>query len=288
MPAAKLETWANRIRNKGRVESATYDAAVKRIETAVGGEAETARLLDDIVVLHVESVGNRRQVAQRAIEYLALPGTDADAEPESAADEIDPDWLGHLSGYAEKANSGKVRELWGRVLAGEIRRPGSFSLMTLRLLAELDQQMAAWFQQETKFRVTKQFILRPKVMSSEQVARLTFLEQVGLLHHVAPGGLAHSLDPDPDGYAVIIEGDLCLRVRIDRKTQIEVIPITRIGQEIARILPPVDSMAVLKGVGEALRDKVKSMNIHRILSREKDSLRVSDPIEVLKSSVEGE
>ena len=96
VPAAKLETWAKRIRNKGRVESATYDAAVARIETAVGSEAETAQLLDEVVASHVESVANRRHVAHRAIEYLALPGPDTASEPESAAEEIDPDWLGHL------------------------------------------------------------------------------------------------------------------------------------------------------------------------------------------------
>ena len=252
VPAAKLETWANRIRNKGRVESATYEATVERIESAVGGEAEAARLLDDVVASHMELVANRHRVARRAIKLLALPSPAAEPEPESAADEVDRDWLAHLAGYAENANSDKVRDLWGRVLAGEIRRPGSFSLMTLRVLAELDQRMAAWFEEATRFRFKNEFILRPKSMTNEQIIRMTFLEEAGLLQHVAPvGGLAHPLLPGADGYALAIEGDLCLRVRTDGKTSLDVIPITRVGQEIATIFSPVGASAVLERVAAA-------------------------------------
>lgn len=58
--------------------------------------------------------------------------------------------------------------------------------------------------------------------------------------------------------------------------------ITRIGQEIARILPPVDPMAVLRRLGDAVRNEVKSMDIRRVVSIEQGEARVSDPIEVLK------
>ena len=92
------------------------------------------------------------------------------------------------------------------------------------------------------FPFKNEFILRPKSMTNEQIIRLTFLEEAGLLQHVAPvGGLAHPLLPGADEYALAIEGDLCLRVRTDGKTSLDVIPITRIGQEIATILPPVDA-----------------------------------------------
>ena len=283
VPGAKMEAWANRIRNQGRLESATYDAAVERIGATIDSETDVARLVDEVVASRIQAIANKKHVVKRAVELLALPSSDTQTAPESDAAEVDPDWLNYFDGYAEKATSENVRDLWARVLAGEIRSPGSFCRATLRLLAELDQQMASWFQQETEFRVQDKFILRPENLSSEQLHRLNFLEQVGLIQHMHPdSGMGHTFDPGSGKELVTVEGDLCLRMQTKHPVTVGAILITRIGQEIARILPPVDPMAVLKRLGEAMRDEVESMDIRRVLSEVQGSARVSDPIEVLK------
>ena len=82
---------------------------------------------------------------------------------------FNPDWLDFFGDYAEKANAEAVRDLWGRVLAGEIRRPGTFSLYTLRILAELDQQVARWFEEEAQFRWGKK--RRPAAGRHEYIGR---------------------------------------------------------------------------------------------------------------------
>ena len=111
VPAAKMETWASRIRNEGRLDSATYDVAVQRIRGVVGNDADAARLVDEVVASRIESIANRKHVATRALEHLALPGPDGKAERELAAEEVDPDWLSHFGGYAETARSENVRDL---------------------------------------------------------------------------------------------------------------------------------------------------------------------------------
>ena len=283
VPAAKMEVWANRIRNQGRLESATYDAAVERIGATIDSEIHAARLVDEVVASRIQAIANKKHVVNRAVELLALRSSDTQTEPESDAAEVDPDWLNYFDGYAEKATSENVRDLWARVLAGEIRSPGSFSRATLRLLADLDQQMASWFEHETEFRVQGEFILRRKNLTTEQVNRLTYLEQVGLIQHTHPGsGMARTFDGDPIKYVAAVEGDLCLRIKTNRSVKVEIIPLTRIGREIAKILPPVDRMAVLKRLGEAVGHEVESMDICRVLSIEQGGARVSDPIEVLE------
>ena len=283
VPGAKMEAWANRIRNQGRLESATYDAAVERIGATIDSETDAARLVDEVVASRIQAIANKKHVVKRAVELLALPSSDTQTAPESDAAEVDPDWLNYFDGYAEKATSENVRDLWARVLDGEIRSPGSFCRATLRLLAELDQQMASWFQLETEFRVEGEYILRPENLTSEQIYRLIFLEQVGLLQHVDPSSrMTRMFEPDSSKVAAAFEGDLCLRMQTDRPLKVKTILITRIGQEIAKILPPVDRMAVLKRLGEAVRNEVESMDIRRVLSIGQGSARVSDPIEVLK------
>ena len=283
VPASKMESYASRIRARSRLETAVFDAAVERLAGTVDSHADAARLIDELVASQMHLLANKRDVAQRAADYLALPGPERKSDPESDAADVDPDWLNYFGAYAEKASSEKVRDLWARVLAGEVRHPGSFSLTTLRLLAELDQQMASWFQEEAEFRIMGKYILHPEDFRGKRLDRMVFLEQVGLVHHVSPiGGLVHTFDPGSQGFALVLEGDLCLRIHLDKAVKLGVIPITRVGKEIATILPSVDPRSVFTRLAKALHGDAKSIDICRILEEHQDHVRVSDPIEILK------
>ena len=145
--------------------------------------------------------------------------------------------------------------------------------------------MVSWFEHETELRIQGEFVLRPESPTSEQVNRLTFLEEVGLIQRSRPGsGMARTFDPGANHEAAAFEGGLCLRMRLERPVKVSVIPLTRIGQEIASILPPVDPMAVRKRLGAALHNDVVSMDICRVLSEMQGGVRISHPIEVLKSA----
>ena len=283
VPTSKLESYASRIRSRSRLEATAFDAAAEKLAGAIDSHADAIRLIDELLTSQIHLLVNKKNVAKRAVDYLAASSFRPESEPKSDPTEVDPDWLNHFGGYAEKASSEKVRDLWARVLAGEVRHPGSFSLTTLRLLAELDQQMASWFQEEIEFRIMGNYILRPHDYSGGRLERLVFLEEVGLLHHVAPtGGIVHTFKPGPDGYVGVFEGDMCLRIHIDREVKVSVIPITRVGREIATILPPVDPRSIFRRLASALSGEVKSMDICRILAEHQDHVRVSGPIEILK------
>ena len=283
VPTSKMESYASRIRSRSRLEASVFDAAAEKLAGTTDSDADAARLIDEILVSQMHLLVNKTDVAKRAVNYLVAPSFSPESESKSDATEVDPDWLNHFGGYAEMASSEKVRDLWARVLAGEVRHPGSFSLTTLRLLAELDQQMASWFQEEIEFRIMGKYILHPNDYSGGQLDRLVFLEEVGLLHHVAPsGGIVHTFKPGPDGYVGVFEGDMCLRMHIDREVKLNVILITRVGREIATILPPVDPRSIFRRLASALSGEVKSMDICRILAKHQDHVRVSDPIEILK------
>lgn len=281
VPALKMESYASRIRARSRLEETALDAAAERLAGTIGSSADAARLVDGLVASQMRLLANKSKVAQRAVEYLVSPGPEGKSDPEPDAADVEPDWLNHFAGHAEKADSAKVRDLWARVLAGEVRRPGSFSLTTLRLLAELDQRMASWFQEEVEFRFMGRYVLPPDRFNE----RMDFLEQVGLIHHVAPiGGLVHTIDPGSQGFATVFEGDLCLRIHLDKALKFNVVPITRAGLEIASILPPVDPRAVFVRLAKAFHDDAKSIDICRIIERHQDGVCLSVPIEVLKSA----
>src|SRR6266404_4841979 len=64
-------------------------------------------------------------------------------EPE--APPISEDWLNAFESEAAQMSSEQMQRLFGEILAGEIRRPASYSIKTIKLMAQLDNRAAALF-----------------------------------------------------------------------------------------------------------------------------------------------
>ena len=58
---------------------------------------------------------------------------------------VDPDWFFSFIQMAEEIHSLPMQELWGKILAVEVAKAGSFSLRTLRTLKQLTQKDAQMF-----------------------------------------------------------------------------------------------------------------------------------------------
>ena len=56
---------------------------------------------------------------------------------EQTSDNLDPDWFFAFSTLAEEIYSAPMQELWGKIFAVEVSRPGSFSLRSLQTLKSL-------------------------------------------------------------------------------------------------------------------------------------------------------
>lgn len=61
-------------------------------------------------------------------------------------DQIDPDWFYSFIDLAENIFSSTMQEIWGKIFAVEISKPGTFSLRTLQTLKQLTQRDAKIFQ----------------------------------------------------------------------------------------------------------------------------------------------
>lgn len=59
---------------------------------------------------------------------------------------INEDWLNNFEKEASQKSTEEMQLLFGRILAGEIQRPSSFSIKTVKLLGELDSGAATLFR----------------------------------------------------------------------------------------------------------------------------------------------
>ncbi len=91
----------------------------------------------------------RKQIAearkQQNIENIMALALDYCSESAATGD-VDPDWFNRFILLAEDISSPAMQELWGKILAGEITRPGTFSYKSLNTLKEMTNKEAIAFQ----------------------------------------------------------------------------------------------------------------------------------------------
>ncbi len=84
--------------------------------------------------------------------YEALGGAVAEAAVELRNETSFPeerpnqDWVARYIESASQVTDQTMQELWGRILAGEIRKPGTFSLRTLHVVSNISQVEAKLFE----------------------------------------------------------------------------------------------------------------------------------------------
>ena len=264
IPTAKLEKRA---------------AQIRRADPSIVPAEETA--IDQYRSEQVaRQVANKRHVVEVAIENLKdAPGNGSD----DGEGRLNDDWLNYFEEYAEKASTENMRGLWGSVLAGEIRKPRSFSLTTLRFMSELDQTIAAKFEAAVRDRITGGFILKPEPseMSGPKLLDLMFLEEIGLLQGI-DSKLTRELPPNDRGEVYWWEGDYILTAKPISDVRFTMIKISRIGCEVAEILKPPDPVEVLQRIGEKIYPQVSAMRISVKLSEDSGDI-VLQEVKILKS-----
>lgn len=90
---------------------------------------------------------NLDSVSEVAAEEIRRNVAEETSQPENDAPPISEDWLNEFEKEASQKSTEEMQQLFGRILAGEIQRPSSFSIRTLKLVGELDSRAARRFQQ---------------------------------------------------------------------------------------------------------------------------------------------
>lgn len=71
--------------------------------------------------------------------------------PTVSKDPVDPDWMTRFFNSVQDVGNLEMQELWSKLLAGEVRRPSSYSLRTLDILSKLSSEEAKLFAEICKY-----------------------------------------------------------------------------------------------------------------------------------------
>lgn len=195
---------------------------------------------------------NIEAVCANAAEELQKETTVPDGKPE-------PEWISRFFDISSGITSEELQYLWGRILAGEIKCPGSFSLRTLDVLRNLSRKEAENFVKLGNYILRsgeKVFYIDPNAYIFTKDGGLTFLDilalkDAGLIFETE---LEFSFKPLGAGQmSNFIYGSLILLIERDKDTQklrSGIGLLTRVGIELLQLLTMQPDMEYVHFVGK--------------------------------------
>lgn len=173
------------------------------------------------------------KVCQRAGEILGQETSD----PHSSIDNpFEDDWLNTFENEACQKSSKEMRERFARVLAGEIKRPDTFSIRAVRLLGEIDSETASIFRTfctgclSFDAPVGSGSINESIFPSFNAGTMETFLEKYGISIQNLEGLKEYSLLPANPGFNLNYMGGLAKDIR---KGFVRTLPISSLNEKSA-------------------------------------------------------
>lgn len=181
---------------------------------------------------------------------------------------VDSDWIARFFSYAEDVSNEEMQRLWGRLLSGEVSRPGSFSMRALELTKSLSSEEASIFHLLCKYslgsdcvfsmdepllnfkRKSTEFAIGSKEDEWEDFyvdagitrPQFTLLEEIGLLSSTWGTTRTWKSGPDPAATVLVwMKGDQCIGIRNEAPTEdgwsftVPTIELTHIARQLISV-----------------------------------------------------
>ncbi|WP_164078397.1 TIGR03899 family protein [Alteromonas facilis] len=144
MKTSKKATTETSAKNKSERQKRSVDV-IRRWFAQVGVDESSGI---DNAVDWIKQTHRREQLLaqqrllnlQRVLEHAVSVNIESEQ-----TDNLDPDWFFSFARFAEDIHAPAMQTLWGKIMAVEVARPGSFSIQTLALLKQLTQKDAKLF-----------------------------------------------------------------------------------------------------------------------------------------------
>jgi hypothetical protein len=195
----------------------------------------------------VRKLANRAEVLSIAAEEIRV----SNATGERAAP-LDDDWMNAFMRFSEDASSGRLQLLFGKILAGEIVNPGSFTPATLRAVSELTQVIANDFAWMWGKNIGAEVSHTQEFRRGEGWTKLKRLRDAGLVSPLDAAIYQPEWSPALDGMSPWMVGDspvfLMVWMLKSAGARVSVINFSGIGMELGSLLPTPNCQANLRAL----------------------------------------
>jgi DNA-dependent RNA polymerase auxiliary subunit epsilon len=219
-------------------------------------------------------------VSQIAAEQI-LQETEVSDEP------VNDDWSTRFFNIIEDISDEEIQKLWGRVLAGEVKKPQSFSIRTLELLKNLNKDEAALFMKVTELVVSSHgspFLYRGEDSKHLENYTITFNDRLLLIEL----GLLQSdinitrnfYEKDIDEEVYFEAGNILFKAWMKAKSAEINLPIFRfskIGEELLKLTGNSINSEYVNTFGQELKNRGFEVEYVYILEKKSDTYHFDEP-----------
>lgn len=236
----------DRAMQRSRVAQAVADLAAREVSENPGlFKAEVEHLLN-------QSGARMERIEKTYIKSLGYMAEEpSESATNSAGDPPSDDWLNRWSRYVEDASSEELQDAFARILAGEVKKKGAFSIGTLRLVSEMSMETANDFQIMWSEAIDDYIVRYEKYKRGADWTRLSRLREVGLLAEI--DSAIHRPEGRMWGFGTI--PSLLIEVDPSIRSEVPIAGITRIGLELGSIMPKPDLKTNLQRLAFDCPDK---------------------------------
>ncbi|WP_018694208.1 TIGR03899 family protein [Algicola sagamiensis] len=279
---AKTSRQDGKDKSTGSMKSANAKAKYTRLFANLGLQIDAVEDADGLSL--DQRARKRRHVIalrkQRNLEVILALAIEF-CPPHVSEQDVDPDWFYSFTEMAENISTKIMQELWGKILAGEITQPGTFSYKSLQILRKMTLKEAQAFQsavqlscrtdQDSGSRIISGFYCKPSLlnifgMSQRELINLSkyglsypqllSLMDIDLVHHAE----IESGEATPDQPLTLVYAGNYLPLQPKRpKTVMTYYKLTQSGNELARLMSVTPSGSYFDALKQALG---KGYHIH--------------------------
>ncbi|HCT3870688.1 TPA: DUF2806 domain-containing protein [Klebsiella michiganensis] len=194
----------------------------------------------DMVMKHMEREINLAKTILKAEDVLK------GCKDELTNDEVDLDWINRWREYATNFSTEDLQLLWAKVLAGEVRRPGRFSIRTLEFIKTLTRDEANEIEQLIPFILSCGMIYRGYLGGRKGMGRtinkwlsLEFLgrmQEYGLVSDIYEERMETTIPWQMGERCYIICNDKAIVYKCTSESFLTTfIPVTKLGMQLSEL-----------------------------------------------------
>jgi hypothetical protein len=185
--------------------------------------------------------------------------------------DLDDEWLTQFFKNAQDVSTDQLQRLWARLLAGEIRSPGSYSIDTIDFLRRMTSARARQIQQIGPYIFVNNMIIITEFLTNQSWGRLEFwleLDNLGIVNRDLTNTFK-SARPDrfdntfPYGDKVLI----CKSDARDKTIKMKIYRLTRLGAEILSLGRFDHDYQYLMSIGQEIKKQSFDVYIGDLVER---------------------
>lgn len=211
-------------------------------------------------------------------------------EPPVTDEPLDEDWTTRFFKIAEEVSNEEMQALWGKILAGEIKQPKTYSLRTLELIRNLSKNEANTFMKVANFAIKSAGANFLFTTNDENLLSNTYnihygdialLTEIGLIQ---PGTFVNYqiVQSQNETQRVFTSGNIVIIAKVKANTPTIQMPVnvfTNAGNELIKLINPNPPFDYLTAVAKSIKSDNVDIKYGHILAWEGNNIRHTQPLQ---------